>query len=147
MFNYNFFLFFNLPSAYWSGVRVKSIDDKTCLVKVRHNWFNKNPYKSIFWAVQGMSAELSTGLLLNQEIRNRKIKVSMLVISNSSKFFKKAVGKIIFKCNQGHEVKKIFDKLDKDKPTNKIILFSNGIDEVGDIVSEFKFEWSIKRKF
>ena len=98
MFNYNFFLFFNLPSAYWSGVRVKSIDDKTCLVKVRHNWFNKNPYKSIFWAVQGMSAELSTGLLLNQEIRNRKIKVSMLVISNSSKFFKKAVGKIIFKC-------------------------------------------------
>ena len=83
MFNYNFFLFFNLPSAYWSGVRVKSIDDKTCLVKVRHNWFNKNPYKSIFWAVQGMSAELSTGLLLNQEIRNRRIKVSMLVISVS----------------------------------------------------------------
>ena len=220
MFNYNFFLFFNLPSAYWSGVRVKSIDDKTCLVKVRHNWFNKNPYKSIFWAVQGMSAELSTGLLLNQEIRNRKIKVSMLVISNSSKFFKKAVGKIIFKCNQGNEVKKIFDKLDKEKPTNKIVLFSNGmsaelstglllnqeirnrkikvsmlvisnsskffkkavgkiifkcnqgnevkkifdkldkekptnkivlfsngIDEVGDVVSEFKFEWSLKRKF
>ena len=94
-----------------------------------------------------MSAELSTGLLLNQEIRNRRIKVSMLVISNSSKFFKKAVGKIIFKCNQGNEVKKIFDKLDKNKPTNKIILFSNGIDEVGDVVSEFKFEWSLKRKF
>ena len=94
-----------------------------------------------------MSAELSTGLLLNREIRNRRIKVSMLVISNSSKFFKKAVGKIIFKCNQGNEVKKIFDKLDKNKPTNKIILFSNGIDEVGDVVSEFKFEWSLKRKF
>ena len=94
-----------------------------------------------------MSAELSTGFLLNQEIRNRRIKVSMLVISNSSKFFKKAVGKIIFKCNQGNEVKKIFDKLDKNKPTNKIILFSNGIDEVGDVVSEFKFEWSLKRKF
>ena len=147
MFNYNFFLFFNLPSAYWSGVRVKSIDDKTCLVKVKHSWFNKNPYKSIFWAVQGMSAELSTGLLLNREIRNRRIKVSMLVISNSSKFFKKAVGKIIFKCNQGNEVKKIFDKLDINKPTNKIVLFSKGIDEVGDIVSEFKFEWSLKRKF
>ena len=71
----------------------------------------------------------------------------MLVISNSSKFFKKAVGKIIFKCNQGNEVKKIFDKLDINKPTNKIVLFSKGIDEVGDIVSEFKFEWSLKRKF
>ena len=94
-----------------------------------------------------MSAELSTGLLLNREIRNRRIKVSMLVISNSSKFFKKAVGKIIFKCNQGNEVKKIFDKLDINKPTNKIVLFSKGIDEVGDIVSEFKFEWSLKRKF
>jgi hypothetical protein len=71
----------------------------------------------------------------------------MLVISNSSKFFKKAVGKIIFSCSQGNEVKNFFDKLDKNKPTNKIVLFSNGVDEAGDIVSEFKFEWSLKRKF
>ena len=147
MFSINYFLFFKLPSAYWSGVRVKSIDNNECVVSVKLNWFNKNPFKSIFWAVQGMAAELSTGMLVSKQINDRKINVSMLVISSSSNFYKKAVGRIKFNCIQGNELKNIFDKLDEKNPTNKITMFSRGIDEVGDIVSDFKFEWSFKRKF
>ncbi|MDC3077417.1 DUF4442 domain-containing protein [Flavobacteriales bacterium] len=147
MFSINYFLFFKLPSAYWSGVRVKSIDNNECVVSVKLNWFNKNPFKSIFWAVQGMAAELSTGMLVSKQINDRKINVSMLVISSSSNFYKKAVGRIKFNCIQGNELKNIFDKLDEKNPTNKITMFSRGIDEVGDVVSDFKFEWSFKRKF
>ena len=147
MFSINYFLFFKLPSAYWSGVRVKSINDNECIVSVKLNWFNKNPFKSIFWAVQGMAAELSTGMLVSKQINDRKINVSMLVISSSSNFYKKAVGRIKFNCIQGNELKNIFDKLDEKNPTNKISMFSRGIDEVGDVVSDFKFEWSFKRKF
>ena len=147
MFSINYFLFFKLPSAYWSGVRVKSIDNNECVVSVKLNWFNKNPFKSIFWAVQGMAAELSTGMLVSKQINDRKINVSMLVISSSSNFYKKAVGRIKFNCIQGNELKNLFDKLDEKNPTNKISMFSRGIDEVGDVVSDFKFEWSFKRKF
>lgn len=147
MFSINYFLFFKLPSAYWSGVRVKSIDNNECVVSVKLNWFNKNPFKSIFWAVQGMAAELSTGMLVSKQISDRKINVSMLVISSSSNFYKKAVGRIKFNCIQGNELKNIFDNLDEKNPTNKIIMFSKGIDELGDVVSDFKFEWSFKRKF
>ena len=147
MFSINYFLFFKLPSAYWSGVRVKSINDNECIVSVKLNWFNKNPFKSIFWAVQGMAAELSTGMLVSKQISDRKINVSMLVTSSSSNFYKKAVGRIKFNCVQGNELKNIFDKLDEKNPTNKITMFSRGIDEVGDVVSDFKFEWSFKRKF
>ena len=147
MFSINYFLFFKLPSAYWSGVRVKSIDNNECVVSVKLNWFNKNPFKSIFWAVQGMAAELSTGMLVSKQINDRKINVSMLVISSSSNFYKKAVGRIKFNCIQGNELKNIFDKLDEKNPTNKITMFSRGIDEVGDVVSDFKFEWSFKKKF
>ena len=147
MFSINYFLFFKLPSAYWSGVRVKSINNNECVVSVKLNWFNKNPFKSIFWAVQGMAAELSTGMLVSKQISDRKINVSMLVISSSSNFYKKAVGRIKFNCIQGNELKNVFDKLDEKNPTNKITMFSKGIDEVGDVVSDFKFEWSFKRKF
>ena len=147
MFSINYFLFFKLPSAYWSGVRVKSIDNNECVVSVKLNWFNKNPFKSIFWAVQGMAAELSTGMLVSKQINDKKINVSMLVISSSSNFYKKAVGRIKFNCIQGNELKNIFDKLDEKNPTSKITMFSRGIDEVGDVVSDFKFEWSFKRKF
>ena len=55
----NKFLFFKLPSAYWSGVRVKSINHTTCIVTVKHKWFNQNPFNSMYFAVQAMAAELS----------------------------------------------------------------------------------------
>ena len=75
----NLFTFFNLPSAWWSGVRVEKITSVTCDVKVNLLWINKNPFKSIFWAVQGMAAELTTGLLVTKEIRERNVNISMNV--------------------------------------------------------------------
>ena len=67
-FQYNLYIFFKLPSVWWCGIRVKSVNEETCLVGVKHMWINQNPFKSMFWAVQGMAAELSTGLLLMNEI-------------------------------------------------------------------------------
>ena len=37
----NLFTFFKLPSAFWSGVRVKSISPEVCEVTVKHRWFNQ----------------------------------------------------------------------------------------------------------
>ena len=64
MFKYNLFLFKDLPSAWLCGVRVIKLDDQCCHVKVKHNWFNSNPFKSLYWAVQGMASELATGMLI-----------------------------------------------------------------------------------
>ena len=101
----------------------------------------------MFWAVQGMAAELSTGIPIIHEVNNRKIRVSMLVTSNSSKFHKKAVGRIKFECTQFNDVRKVFNSLSQENQTGKIKLNSIGIDEQGDVVSEFSFEWSLKLKF
>ena len=143
----NLFTFFNLPSAWWSGVRVEKITSVTCDVKVNLLWINKNPFNSMFWAIQGMAAELSTGIPIIHEVNNRKIRVSMLVTSNSSIFHKKAVGRIKFECTQFNDVRKVFNSLSQENQTGKIILNSTGIDEQGDVVSEFCFEWSLKLKF
>jgi hypothetical protein len=97
---YTFFLFFKLPSAFFCGVRLNSIDSSKSVVSIKHSWFNKNPYKSIFWAAQGMAAELTTGSLLIKIINQSGQNISMLVIENKSSFYKKATGKIIFKCNE-----------------------------------------------
>ena len=100
MFKYNFFLFKDLPSAWVCGVRVKDLNDKKCIISVRHNWFNSNPFKSLYWAVQGMASELATGLAIIDFANKNKLKISMLVISNESKFLKKAKGLIRFECDQ-----------------------------------------------
>ena len=52
-------------------------------------------------------------------------------------------GRITFKCNQGEEVKKTVSlAIQKSKP-QKIFMSSSGIDESGQKVSEFEFEWTI----
>ena len=146
MFKYNFFLFKDLPSAWLCGVRVKDLNDKKCIISVRHNWFNSNPFKSLYWAVQGMASELATGLAIIDFANKNKLKISMLVISNESKFLKKAKGLIRFECDQVNTVKKILSSLSKNKSTDKIKLKSTGYDESGDVVSEFIYEWSFKLK-
>ena len=146
MFKYNFFLFKDLPSAWLCGVRVKDLNDKKCIISVRHNWFNSNPFKSLYWAVQGMASELATGLAIIDFANKNKLKISMLVISNESKFLKKAKGLIRFECDQVNTLKKTLSSLSKNKTTDKIKLKSTGYDESGDIVSEFVYEWSFKLK-
>ena len=42
----------------------KDLNDEKCIISVRHNWFNSNPVKSLYWAVQGMASELATGLAI-----------------------------------------------------------------------------------
>ena len=146
MFKYNFFLFKDLPSAWLCGVRVKDLNDKKCIISVRHNWFNSNPFKSLYWAVQGMASELATGLAIIDFANKHKLKISMLVISNESKFLKKAKGLIRFECDQVNTLKKTLSSLSKNKTTDKIKLKSTGYDESGDVVSEFIYEWSFKLK-
>ncbi|HCP96918.1 MAG TPA: thioesterase, partial [Pseudoalteromonas sp.] len=99
-----YYTLFKLPAAYFTGVRVRSIDEKQCTVRVRLNFMNKNPFRSMFWAVQGMAAELSTGALIMHALHGSNTKVSMLVIENKARFSKKAVGRINFSCNQGEAV-------------------------------------------
>ena len=89
----NLFTFFKLPSAFWSGVRVKSISPEVCEVTVKHRWFNQNPFNSMYFAVQAMAAELTTGALVMQEIKKNDAKISMLVSNCKSTFTKKATGR------------------------------------------------------
>ena len=143
-FQYNFYNFFKLPSVWWCGIRVKSVNEESCLVSVKHRWINQNPFKSMFWAVQGMAAELSTGLLLMNEIARTKKSFSMLVLNNKANFSKKATGRISFNCNQGRQIKDCLNKAISLGTPQTIWLNSSGLDSKGDTVSKFSFEWTLK---
>ena len=141
----NKWMLFKLPAAWLTGVRISSISDTKCEVKVRFKWINQNPYRSMFWAVQGMAAELTTGMLLTKSIQESNTNISMLLVGNKSNFYKKAVGKIKFICDQGETAKELIN-LTKKNITHKAWLKAKGFDETGDVVSEFDFEWSCKKR-
>ena len=144
--SYNFFTLIKLPAAWISGVRVSKVTDKFCEVKVRHRWINQNPFKSMYWAVQGMAAELTTGIFLIERIRSNKTPISMLVLNNKANFKKKARGVITFRCDDGLKANKAIDKAIQTRESSLISMRLVGRVYSGDIVSEFIFEWTIKAK-
>jgi Domain of unknown function (DUF4442) len=140
----NAFMFFKLPSAFWGGVRVKSIEETTCKVTVKHRWFNQNPFNSMYFAVQAMAAEFTTGALVMLQIKKSGKNISMLVANNKSSFTKKATGRITFTCNQGDLIKETIQKAIDSMEGQTVWLTSIGVNENGEQVSEMQFEWTIK---
>ena len=142
----NLFMLYKLPSAYFCGVRVQSISEEKVIVKVKHRWINQNPFKSLYWAVQGMASEFASGILVMQAIRNSSRKISMLVTHQEGRFTKKATGKIIFECNDGKLIKETIQKSINTGEGQIIHLKADGYDASGELVSQFTYEWSIKVK-
>jgi len=140
----NKFLIFKLPSAWICGVRVKTIGENFCITTVKHRWINQNPFKSMFWAVQGMAAELSTGVLVMQEIQKSGKRISMLVISNKASFVKKATGKIAFTCQDDNSIARAMDQTIETGEGQTFWLQSKGLNEENESVSIFEFEWTVK---
>lgn len=144
--NLNKFLFFKLPVAFISGVRVKRIFENKCEVTVKYRWINKNPFHSMYFAVQAMAAELSTGVLVMLQIQKCDKNISMLVANNKSNFSKKATGRIIFRCKDGQVAEQAIQKAIATKEGQTFWMKSIGTNEQGNQVSEMDFEWSVKLK-
>ena len=140
----NSFLMLKLPSAYLCGVRVKKIDSNHCIASVKHRWINQNPFKSLFWAVQGMAAELTTGALLIMKIRKSKTNMAMLLVKNDASYSKKATGRIYFECSEGELIDSFIDKAIASGEGEAVTLNVVGKNSNGEEVSRFSFTWSVK---
>jgi hypothetical protein len=135
-----------LPAAFICGVRVKKLDETDCLVTVKHRWINQNPFNSMYFAVQAMAAELSTGALVMYQIQKSGKKISMLVANNKGNFTKKATGRITFVCKDGHLIESAIQESIATGEGQTFWMKSIGTDEKGIQVSEMDFEWSVRVK-
>ncbi len=145
-FKVNLFTFFKLPSAWWCGVRLKYMDGTKAVVTVKHRWFNQNPFNSMFWAVQGMAAEFSTGIMVTTAIQQTGKKISMLVQNNNANFSKKATGRITFTCEDGHLIAEALKKTIETGEGQTIWMKSVGVNSDNTVVSTFNFEWTVRLK-
>ena len=133
-----------LPIAWIAGVRLESYEKGICKICVEHDFLNQNPFGSMFWAVQGMAAEFSGGMMLLNKIEASGKSISSLVVKCESTYHKKATGKIIFTCDQGEIIDQEIQKTIETNSPSVFELNSTGTNESNDIVAEFTFTWSIK---
>lgn len=135
-----------LPAAFFAGLRVKELSGHKAVVSVRYKWFTQNPFRSMYFAVQSMAAEMSTGLLASGHIYKRNPAISMLVAGIEAKFFKKATDVVSFTCNDGEAILQQIEEAVVTGEPRTIKCRSEGTDIAGDVVSEFFITWSFKAR-
>ena len=143
---FRMFLFFKLPSAFFSGVRLRDIDASHSRVTVPYKWFSQNPFKSTYFACLAMAAEMSTGVLGLMQLHKRKPGVSMLVVGLEATYFKKAVGRTSFICEDGELIQRMVDESIATGEARTVKAKSTGKNKDGELIAEFYITWSFKAK-
>jgi hypothetical protein len=143
---FRMFLFTKLPSAFFSGLRIKAVDGNSCIVSVPYKWFSKNPFRSTYFACLAMAAEMSTGVLALAHIYRRKPEISMLVVKMEANYFKKAVGTTCFSCLDGLALEDAIERAIHSGEGQQIIAKSAGTNDAGEKIAEFFITWSFKVK-
>jgi len=105
-----------------------------------------NPFKSIYFAVEAMAAELCSGMLAFGQVYQRIPKVSMLVVKMEVTFVKKATGVILFTCEDGQLIQNAINEAIASREGKTIISKSVGKNSANEVVAEFNITWSFKAK-
>ena len=143
---FRLYLCWKLPAAFFSGVRIREIDEQHCAVTVPYKWFSQNPFRSTYFACLAMAAEMSTGSLAMVHVYQRKPAVSMLVVRFEAAYFKKATGRTRFVCNDGPLLQAIVEKAIATGEPQTCVTTSTGSNVQGEKVAECLITWSFKAK-
>lgn len=143
---FRMFLLLKLPSAFFCGVRVKSISKEQAAVTVPYKWLSQNPFKSTYFACLAMAAEMSTGLLSMMYTYKSRPAISMLVVSLQATYHKKATGITTFTCNDGVAIANAIAEAIQTGEGKTFRAKSVGENKAGEIIAEFFIEWSFKAK-
>jgi hypothetical protein len=135
-----------LPLAWIAGLQIPQLDEQKCVCTVPFKYWTKNPFRSVYFAAQSMTAELSTGAIIMVATRVKGKSFSTLVTGTTAVFTKKATGKVYFTCEDTQKaLKAVQDSLSSDNPI-EVELKTTGRMKDGTVVSEMTFNWSVKAR-
>ncbi len=143
---FRLFLLSKLPSAFFSGVKIRYADESKAITTIPYKWFSTNPFKSTYFACLSMAAEMSTGVLAMAHTYEQKPAISMLVIKTEALYHKKATGITSFTCEDGQMLKQTINETMATGKGTSFAARSVGTDKNGDIIAEFTITWSFKAK-
>ena len=143
---FRMFLLYKLPAAFFSGVKINGVDENKCSVSIPFRWLTQNPFQSAYFASLSMAAEMSTGVLAMMYIYKRKPAISMLITKMVANYFKKAIGKTFFLCEDGKQIRDIIEETIRTGEAKTIVVKSVGTNNQGEVIADFYFTWSFKPK-
>ncbi|MBY0434105.1 MAG: DUF4442 domain-containing protein [Cyclobacteriaceae bacterium] len=143
-FLFNLFLLIKLPMGFLSGMKIKQADTQTCVTTVPYRWLNQNPFRSTYFAVLSMAAELSTGMAALLAVEGTS--VAVIIVNMEAEFIKMAKNTTTFTCL---ECQKLFEAAAHARATGEAVtatVETTGVSQDGVTVAKFKFTWSFKAR-
>lgn len=139
---FRLFSLVSMPAARFAGLRMDHLDETTCVTSIPGGWRSQNPFKTMYWAVQGMGAELATGAAPFAMSKSMPEKLRMFVVGTDATFTKRAKGRISFTCNDVSAAKEAIEMSVSTGESAECDMSAVGTDSSGDIVSEWVFKWN-----
>jgi len=135
-----------LPLAFLIGFKIVEFDESKCVTHVKYRYLNKNPFRSTYWAVLGMAAELSTGAYALLATKGKEEGVAVILVATHAEFVKKATGVTTFTCSNWFEFDKAASRAivtgEPQTATGKSI----GLNSDDETIAMFEFTWSFKKR-
>lgn len=133
----------HLPMGLLTGMVIEELNEQGCTVVLKDRWWIRNPFGSVFWAVMGMAAELSTGALVYAYTSGTGVK--FILVGMEARFFKKARGKSYYFCGSGLDVFRNLENIMNIDDTSVVIMPVTARDHSGQNIAEFSFHWQLRK--
>ena len=138
------FYFKSLPMGLISGIKLIHLDEKKSTSEVPFRWSNKNPFKSMYFAVQSMAAELSTAAPALMALKGNEKNIAYIIVDLKAEFFKKAQSKVTFSCLDYDKFFNAISQLSQSDDKVTVTAKTVGRDAENNEVAVFYFTWSFK---
>ena len=129
-----------------SGIRLVRLDERVSVTEVPFRWCNKNPFHSMYFAVQSMAAELSTAVPVMMALKGDDVDIALIIVDMKAEFVKKAQTTVTCECVDYSEVVNAVAQLKHSGDTSTVTMKTIGRDVDYCEVAIFYFTWSFKRR-
>ena len=129
-----------------SGIKLIQLDEEKSVSEVPFRWCNKNPFNSMYFAVQSMAAELSTAAPVMLALKGADASIALIIVDLKVGFVKKAQSRITFTCLDYGKINDAVTQLKQAGDTAAVEVKTVGRDTDGNEVATFYFTWSFKRR-
>lgn len=140
------FMLAKMPLGMAAGLRVDAVDRTSCTVSLPGGWRTQNPFGSMYWAAQGMAAEMATGVQGYILANAAPVPVRMILSGCEGSFSRMCKGRGSFVFDQGAAVEAAILQTLSSGETVSCSTDVVGFDPGGVEVSRWTFTWSFRAK-
>ncbi len=129
-----------------SGIKMIQLDETASVSEVPMRWGNKNPFNSMYFAVQSMAAELSTAAPILMALKGSDADIALIIVDLKAEFVKKAQSKVTFSCVEVDKITNAVAQLKCAGDIATVTARTTGRDVDDNEVASFYFTWSFRRR-